>query len=212
MKQVICMVAMCVTVLAGVWLVTRSQGEKQGGVIEAIEARRSIRAYKDTPVEREKLQLIAECGVKAPNAMGQQKWELRIVDSKEWIDNCTTAYLKAIDGTGKADYMKVGTPAFKNIFRNAAAVIFVAAPNGEFAGEDVGCLGQNMMLAATELGLGTCFLGSAQMILAEPGMEAFLQSLAFSEGYNLRYALAVGYPDETPEAQPRDLSKIKFVE
>ena len=207
MKQIIFVIVICLATLLGA-----CGPQKKGGVIEAIEARRSIRAYKDIPVEREKLQLIAECGVKAPNAMGQQKWELRIVDSKEWIDKCTADYLKTIEGTDKANYMKVGTPEFKNIFRNAAAVIFVAAPDGLFAGEDVGCLGQNMMLAATELGLGTCFLGSAQMLLAEPGMEIYLQSLGFSNGYKLRYALAVGYPDEAPAAKERDLSKIKFVE
>ena len=207
MKQGICLIAIGVMGLLGVYLVAELQ---KNGVVEAIEARRSIRAYKDTPVEREKLQLLAECGVKAPSAMGREEWELRIVDSKEWIDNCTAAYMKAVEGTGKADYMK--GPNFKNIFRNAPAVIFVAAPEGLFAGENVGCLAQNIMLAATELGLGTCFLGSVQMIFAEPAMTEWLQSLGFSEGYKLRYALAVGYPDETPEAKPRDMSKIKFVE
>ena len=208
MKKIVCLLALCVTALLAVWVVTESQ--TKSGVIDAIKARRSIRAYKDTPVEREKLQLLAECGVWAPSAMGRQEWEVRIVDSKAWIDGCTAAYLKAIEGTDKAKYML--TPTFKNIFRNAPAVIFVAAPEGLFAGENVGCLGQNIMLAATELGLGTCFLGSAQMIFAEPAMKEYLQSLGFSEGYKLRYALAVGYPDETPEAKPRDLSKIKFVE
>ncbi len=58
-------------------------------VIEAIMARRSIRQYKDTPVEREKLQLLAECGVNAPNGMNAQAWEVRIIDSKEWIDGIT---------------------------------------------------------------------------------------------------------------------------
>ena len=43
-------------------------------------------------------------------------------------------------------------------------------------------------------------------------MGKYVESLNFSEGYRLRYALAVGYPDETPEAKARDLSKIKFVE
>jgi nitroreductase len=104
------------------------------------------------------------------------------------------------------------TPTFKNIFRNGSAVIFVAAPDGLFSGENIGCLAQNIMLAATELGLGTCFLGSVQMMFAEPAMAEHLQSLGFSDGYKLRYALAVGYPDETPEAKPRDMSKIKFVE
>ena len=208
MKKIVCLLALCVTALLAVWVVTESQ--TKSGVIETIKSRRSIRAYKDTPVEREKLQLLAECGVWAPNAMGRQEWEVRIVDSKAWIDDCTATYLKAIEGTDKAKYML--TPTFKNIFRNAPAVIFVAAPEGLFAGENIGCLGQNIMLAATDLGLGTCFLGSAQMIFAEPAMNEYLQSLGFSEGYKLRYALAVGYPDETPEAKPRDLSKIKFVE
>ena len=49
-------------------------------------------------------------------------------------------------------------------------------------------------------------------MFAEPAMKERLQSLGFSEGYHLRYALAVGYPDETPEAKERDMSKIKFVE
>ena len=209
MKRFVLLIVLCLSALAGVWLVNEQQ--KKSGVVEAIEARRSIRIYKDTPVEREKLQLLAECGVKAPSAMNRQEWELRIVDSKEWIDGCSSAYLKAVEGTGKADYMK-SAPGFKNIFRNAPAVIFVAAPEGVFAGENVGCLAQNIMLAATELGLGTCFLGSVQMMFAEPAMAEYLASLGFSEGYHLRYALAVGYPDEAPEAKPRDMSKIKFVE
>jgi len=104
------------------------------------------------------------------------------------------------------------TPTFKNIFRNAPAVIFVAAPEGEFSDVNIGMLGENIMLAATELGLGTCCLGSVLFTFAEPEMGKYVESLNFSEGYRLRYALAVGYPDETPEAKARDLSKIKFVE
>lgn len=208
MKRVVMFLVLCVSAVASVWFVTESQ--KKSGVVEAIEARRSIRAYKDASVEREKLQLLAECGVNAPSAMNRQEWEVRIVDSKEWIDTCTADYLKAVEGTDKAKYML--TPTFKNIFRNAPAVIFVGAPDGVFAGENVGCLAQNIMLAATELGLGTCFLGSVQMMFAEPAMAKYVESLGFSDGYRLRYALAVGYPDEMPDAKPRDLTKIKFVE
>ena len=208
MKRLICMLALCVTAVLSVWMVTESH--KKSGVIDAIEARRSIRAYKDTHVEREKLELLAKCGVMAPSAMNRQDWAVRIVDSKEWIDGATATYLKSVEGTDKAKYML--TPTFKNIFRNAPAVIFVAAPEGLFAGENVGCLAQNIMLAATELGLGTCFLGSVQMIFAEPTMAQHLASLGFSDGYRLRYALAVGYPDEAPEMKERDMSKIKFVE
>lgn len=208
MKKGVCLLALCAVAVLSVWYVVESP--EKSGVIEAIEARRSVRAYKDVPVEHEKLELLAKCGVLAPSAMNKQEWEVRIVEDEEWIDDATEAYLKSVEGTDKAKYML--TPGFKNIFRNAPAVIFVGAPDGLFSGENVGCLAQNIMLAATELGLGTCFLGSVQMMFAEPAMEEYLQSLGFSEGYKLRYALAVGYPDETPETPERDLSKIKFVE
>ena len=207
MKQFVLVLALCITALLSVWLITESQ---KSSVVEVIESRRSIREYKDVPVEREKLQTIAECGVWAPSAMNRQEWEVRIVDNKQWIDDCTAAYLKSIEGTDKAKHMI--TPTFKNLFRNGSAVIFVAAPEGLFSGVNIGMLGQNMMLAATELGLGTCCLGSVQMIFAEPAMAEYLTSLGFTEGYKLSYALAVGYPDEEPEAKPRDLTKIKFVE
>ena len=48
MKQVVLMLALCVTALLSVWMITESS--KKSGVVEAIEARRSIRAYKDIPV------------------------------------------------------------------------------------------------------------------------------------------------------------------
>ena len=201
--------ALCVTALLGLYVVTTSQSKSS--VAEVIEARRSIRAYEDRVVEREKLQRLAELGVAAPSAMNRQEWEVRIVDNKDWIDGCTKAYLAAVEGTGKADYM-LKDPNFRNIFRNAPAVIFVAAPEGEFSDVNIGLLGENMMLAAVEMGLGTCCLGSVLWVFSEPTLNDYLSSLGFSEGYRLRYALAVGYPAESPEAKPRDLAKIKFVE
>lgn len=209
MKQLVCLLAMCITALLCVYLVTLPQ--QKGSVEEAIEARRSVRAYEDRMVEREKLQRLAELGVMAPSAMNRQEWEVRIVDSKEWIDGCTKEYLAAVEGTGKADYM-LKDPNFKNIFRNAPALIFVAAPAGEFSDLNIGLLGENIMLAAVEMGLGTCCLGSVLGIFSEPAVGKYLSSLGFSDGYRLRYALAVGYPTEIPEATPRDLSKIAFVE
>lgn len=208
MKRKIFMRLMCATLLLCVCFTAEAQ--KKMSAIEAINARRSVRAYKDKQVDRETLLLVAECGVKAPSALNKQEWEVRIVDTKEWIDGCTAAYLKSVEGTDKAKHML--TPGFKNIFRNAPAVIFVAAPDGLFAGENIGFLGENMMLAATELGLGTCCLGSVQILFNEPALAGYLKSLGFSEGYKLRYALAIGYPDEAPAAKKRDLSKIKFVD
>jgi nitroreductase len=41
--------------------------------------------------------------------------------------------------------------------------------------------------------------------------KPYVERLQLSDDYELLYAIAVGYPDEAPEAKPRDTSKIQFV-
>ena len=185
---------------------TGAQAAADGNaVVEAIMARRSIRQYKDTPVEREKLQLLAECGVNAPNGMNAQAWEVCIIDSREWIDGVTEVY-KA------ANPEMTSRPGFKNMFVNAPAVIAVAAPDDTYNGVNAGLLGENIMLAAQSLGLGTCCLGAPTRYLnSAPEAAPFRQELGINPSYQILYMIAVGYPDETPAARPRDLSKIRFL-
>ena len=184
----------------------KAQEGDGNAVIEAIMARRSIRQYKDTPVEWEKLQLLAECGVNAPNGMNAQAWEVRIIDSKEWIDGVTEIY-KA------ANPQAASRPGFKNMFVNAPAVIAVAAPDDTYNGVNAGLLGENIMLAAQALGLGTCCLGAPTRFLnSTPEAAPYRERLGINPDYQILYVIAVGYPDEEPAARPRDLAKIRFVE
>ena len=184
--------------------------EKETPVIDAIMARRSIRKYKDTPVPRELLQKVAECGVNAPNAMNKQEWEVRIVDDENYLNEVTE--LMKVD---MPFFVKSDQPGFRNGFRNATAIIAVACPDDEMGMTllNVGLMGENMCLAAQELGLGTCVMGGPSAFLnSNEKAKPYLDKLEFSEGYKLRYVLGIGYPDEAPDAKPRDLSKIKFVE
>ena len=178
----------------------------RNAVIEAIMSRRSIRQYKDRPVEREKLQLLAECGINAPSAMNRQPWQVRVVDNAEYIDGITAEFVKANPRAAEEK-------GFKNMFRNAPAVIFVAAPADGSGQLDCGLLGENIMLAAESMGLGTCCLGGPiGFIRNAPEAAPYVERLRLPEGYMLLYAIAVGYPDESPDARPRDASKILFVE
>ena len=184
-----------------------ASGEAENAVIEAIMNRRSIRMYKDMSVEREKLQLIAECGVNAPNAVNSQPWELRIVDDIEMIDAISDSYRQDNPEAVGRD------PNFKNMFRNAPTVVFVGRDVQSGSAEfDCGLLSENMMLAAQSMGIGSCCLGSPAAFMRSPAAAEYLKQLGFSEGYELLYCIAFGYPDEAPAAKPRDLRKIKFVE
>ena len=70
MKSRIFLRLMCATLLLGMCFTAEAQ--KKMSAIEAINARRSIRAYKDKQVDRETLLLVAECGVKAPSALNKR--------------------------------------------------------------------------------------------------------------------------------------------
>ena len=179
-------------------------------VVDAIMSRRSIRAYAEQPVEREKMATILKCGIAAPNAMNRQEWELRVVDNADWIERCTAAYVAGIKDTPMA--ARVLTPDFRNMFRNAPTVVFIAALPSKYAGVNCGLLGENMILAAHSMGIGSCCLGSPVSFLNDEAGKEFLASLGFSEGYELLYAIGFGYGTEQPEARPRDESKIKYVD
>ena len=173
-------------------------------VIKAIMERRSIRKYKDTPVEHEKLATIVKCGINAPSGINKQPWEIRVVESQELINQVNEVYKKANPDIMEKD------PSFKNMFRNAPNLICVATAQG--GNLDCGLLGENMMLAAQSMGLGTCCLGGPVRFLKDNAdAKFFLDKLGFSEGYDLIYILAIGYPDESPDAKPRDESKVQYI-
>ena len=137
--------------------------------------------------------------------MNRQSWEIRVVDNASLIDSVTRAFLRV-------NPKMANTPGFVNMFRNAPAVIFIANETASGMSQiDCGLLGGNIMIAATSLGLGTCCLGGPIAFLKSDEGKFFLDKLAFSEGYELLYAIAIGYPAESPEAKPRKSSKISYV-
>ncbi len=176
-------------------------------VIETIMTRRSVRKYKAEPVSRDQMNQILKCGINAPSGMNSQNWELRVVDNPEFINGTTEAWKKTLT---PERLEKAVDENFKNMYRNAPTVVFIACSKG---GElNCGLLGENMILAAWSMGIGSCCLGGPiQFFRTDEGAE-YLKKLEFSEGYELLYAIAFGYPDETPDAKPRDESKIRYID
>jgi len=174
-------------------------------VISTILARRSIRKYLATPVPHEQLELIAKCGVYAPNGMNKQPWEVRIIERSAWIEGITAEFVKKNPDMVKRD------ANFKNMFRGAPCVIAIATHKGEGL-IDAGLMGENMILAAQSLGLGTCCLGGpVQFLKNDEAARPYLEQLQIPEGYDIAYMIAIGYPDEQPQAPARDMNKVKYL-
>ena len=174
---------------------------------ELMMSRRSIRAYKDSVISRETLNDILKCGINAPNGKNLQSYEIRVIDSPALIDSMTQAVVKDKPEIAQRE-------GFKNIFVNAPCVVCIAYDTQyDMAQIDCGLLGENIILAAWAKGIGSCCLGSsARWLLDSPSAKPYLDRLAFSKGDQLLYCIALGYPDETPEAKPRRDDMIRFVE
>ena len=172
---------------------TSQQSEQKSDsavVVETIMSRRSIRKYKPQPVEQNK-----------------QSWEIRVVSDPEFLNGITEVFKKENPKT--AD-----DPNFKNMFRNAPTVVFIANdPGYDLSKIDCGLLGENMILSAWSMGIGSVCLGSpVRFMNTVPAAREYLKKLGFTEGYELLYCIGFGYPDETPAAKPRDPAKVKFID
>ena len=180
--------------------------ENTNATIETIMARRSVRKYLDQPVEHEKLQTLATCGINAPSGMNKQPWLLRVVESQEFIDSTTAIFRRAMPEQVAKD------PDFKNMYRNAPNLICVASPKDGSGDVDAGLLGENIMLAAQSMGLGTCCLGGpVHFLKTNEEAKPWLDRLNLPDDYELNFIIAVGYPDEAPDAKPRDTTKVEYI-
>lgn len=196
---------LCGLMLLSTGAFAQTTDKLQNEVINTIMQRRSVRKYLDKQVEHEKLEVIAKCGVNAPNGMNAQPWAVRVVESKEWIAGISAAYAQKNKAAVARD------KNFKTMFRNAPNVIIIATPKGNGL-IDAGLMGENMILAAQSLGLGTCCLGGpVGFVQNAEEAKPFLKKLNLPEGYTIAYMIAVGYPDETPAAKPRDMNKIEYI-
>ena len=197
------------TILAGLCLImatscNQPENEMKNEAIENMMSRRSIRKYKAETVDRETLLQIMECGINAPSGQNKQSWEIRIVDDPALLNEMSEAMGQSHPGNDFA----------KECFRGAPVMVFIARdPSYDFSAYDCGMLSQNIMLSAWSLGVGSVCLGSPVRFLTDNEQcKPFIDRLGFSDGYEFCLCIGLGYADEAPEAKPRDMGKVAFVE
>ena len=185
----------------------QNECSKEQAVIETIMTRRSVRNYKQEPVDREQMAKILECGMYAPSAMNMQPWAVRVVDAPDFIEGVTNI---AVEQNPELKEQE----GFRNLFRNAPTVAFIACPVESYSGEfDCGLLSENMMLAAWSMGIGSCCLGSVVPVMNSEAAKPYMERLQFPEEYKLMLAIAFGYPEPNSTQEPeRDLTKAYYIE
>jgi nitroreductase len=148
-------------------------------VFEAINTRRSIRAYKSAHIPSEKIEKLLEAARLAPSAANRQNWKFVVID----------------DGGIKKDLAKAcNNQAFVSTASHVIAG--VVDPAQKWHQVDISIALEHIVLEAVELGLGTCWIG------AFDGDEV-KKLLKIPQEKKVVALITVGYPSESPPSRPR---------
>jgi nitroreductase len=157
-------------------------------VFEAIQARYSVRAYQDKPVEQEKLDRILEAARLAPSAANRQEWRFVVVR----------------DAGKRAQLMDA---AGGQQFVGQAPVVIVAC--GKHDGRimrcgqacypiDVAIALEHIALQAVEEGLGTCWIGAFDEAAAKK-----VCGIPETDEIRVIELMPLGYPADNPREKSR---------
>jgi len=153
-------------------------------VVNVILSRRSIRKYEDKPVEREKIDRILECACAAPSANNLRPWHFVEVTERKTLDALADAH-----------------PYGKMLAQAPLAIVVCCAHEKESASnlwweQDCAAAMQNILIAATALGLGSVWLG----VRRDPLPEKVREILGIPEHVKVMGISAIGYGAEKKPA------------
>lgn len=162
-------------------------------LLEAISRRRAIRAYTGEKVSEEKMDVILKAGCAAPVGRGlYEKMHITVIQDR--------AILKEISDTMKASMHTEDDPLY-----HAPALILVSAAEMPYPGieiADAACILENMMLEATEQGLGSVVIWASGMIVNRT--TGLKQKVGIPDGYSAVFGIAVG--EKAMEVPPREFT------
>jgi nitroreductase len=154
--------------------------------LEAIRKRRSVRAYTGAPIPRADLLTIADAGRLAATGSNRQPWEFIIITDSEIIEQLTIA----------AQWMD----------KAGAIIAVVMDESSRWWLEDGSAAIENMLLAGTALGYGSCWLEGWTLRL-EDDLKAILN---VPEDKRLLTLIPFGVPVEWPTKEKKPLNEVLY--
>jgi len=179
--------------------------------IEIIMGRRSVRTYKPDQIGEDKLSIILDAALYAPNGGGRQLWHFTVVQNQELMDSMVRGMVDIMSKSDNVNHQKKVADPNYHTFYHAPTIIVVSGKENTMRIEtDCAAATENMLIAAESLGLSSCWIGSAELILAR---EDIKKILGIPEGYEPLYAVSLGYnaTDNKAKSTPRKENTINYI-
>jgi FMN reductase [NAD(P)H] len=160
-------------------------------ISETIAKRKSVRAYMDQEIPAEDLAKILEAGQWAPNAGPLQISVIRNAQLRKMINDQT--YQAMLDSGVEFLFERASLPGYQPLY-GAPVLILLSGPadsaNSPF---NAALTAENMLLQATELGLGSCFLRSLGLVFNKEGNRALAKEAGIPDDHVFQCGVVVGY-------------------
>ena len=190
-------------------------------VIKNIMERRSTRSFKLEQIKDEDLNAILTAGAYAPSGMNLQLWKFTAIKNAEILKalkkTVRDVYRRLYVHKDEESYIK--NHLIKNVaddydfMYNAPTLVILSAPLDAAMGmPDCAAAIENMMLAATSLGIGSCWINQIRWLSEQPDMKAELVKLGIPEKHTVNCSLSLGYTDKPTPLKPRKENVIKIIE
>ena len=167
-------------------------------LLEAIETRRSCRKYTSEVPSDEMVKSLLHYATKAPSATNTQPWRFAVIQDKALLDHYseeTKNILLASNTELVEKYRHILSNPDYHVFHHAPTLIIIYANQSRFFSiTDCSLAAQNLMLAAHDKGLATCWIGFSTPLFNAPHIK---EELGIPEEYEAIAPLIVGYPERT---------------
>lgn len=163
---------------------------------ENLKNRRSIRLYKDAQVSDELLDAVLEAGLYAASGMNTQNTVMVAVRDKETRDQLSRMNAEVMGSQNDPFY---GAPC---------VIVVLVDPERYTCVEDGSLVMGNLMQAAYDAGLGSCWIHRAQQMFDSEEGKSLLRKWGLPENLRGVGNCILGYADEEPAARPRKEGRI----
>jgi nitroreductase len=158
---------------------------------EAITSRRNVRSFADRPIPEADLDLILEAGRRSPSSQNWQPWDFVLVTEREQLVEVATVWRGAGHVAHSAATIVAVGPAADNPFQRATF--------------DLGQATMQMMIAAADLGIGSCHAGVGDM----PRLR---ELLGIPDDRDWALLISLGYPAGRPLTPIRNPDRRPFID
>ncbi len=189
--------------------------------IQAILSRRSIRKYKAIQVSEEELGTMLEAGLYAPSGGNCQYTRFTVIQKPEVLAELKRiveqefSRMEVTEGMyrSKVHAIQAAKKGGYDFIYNAPTLIVVTNKKGHGnAMADSAAAIENILLAATSMNIGTCWINQLTWLSDDPVLRGYLKEFGIEEGEVICGSIAAGYSDQPQaKAQPRKEGRVQFV-